>query len=113
MKKKGKGIACVIFNSHPPNLQSSTSAVVEIRFDGTVKVLVGSADIGQGSTTVLAQIAAEELGVPVESISMNTADTELTPFCSGSYGSRVTYVGGNAVRLAAAHDQRQSETHAS
>lgn len=102
MKKRGKGIACVIFNTHPPSLQNSTSAVVEVRFDGTVKVLVGSADIGQGSTTILAQIAAEELGVPIESISMYTADTELTPFCSGSYGSRVTYVAGNAVRLAAA-----------
>jgi CO/xanthine dehydrogenase Mo-binding subunit len=70
--------------------------------DGTVNLAVGSSDIGQGSSTVLAQIAAETLGVPLASIAVRSADTETTPYCVGTYGTRVTYVCGNAVKKAAA-----------
>lgn len=100
MKKRGKGIGCVIYQTHPP-LPNPTAAFVEVQHDGTVKLLVGSADIGQGSNTVLCQIAAEELGVPLDFINIQSADTEYSPYCVGTYGSRITYVAGNAVRTAA------------
>lgn len=106
MKKRGKGIACVIYQTHPP-LPNPTAAFVEVMHDGTVKLLVGSSDIGQGSNTALSQITAEELGVPLEFITIQTADTEYTPYCVGTYGTRVTYVAGNAVRMAA-HEAKQT-----
>jgi CO/xanthine dehydrogenase Mo-binding subunit len=100
MKKRGKGIGCVIYQTHPP-LPNPTAASVEILHDGTVRLGVGSSDIGQGSNTVLCQIAAETLGVPIEFINLQTADTEHAPYCVGTYGTRLTYVAGQAVRLAA------------
>ncbi len=105
MKKRGRGMACVIYQTHAP-IPNPTAACVEIAPDGTAKVMVGAADIGQGSTTVLAQIAAEELGLPVEAVSMITADTDGTPYCSGSYGNRVTFVAGTAVQRAAQEARR-------
>jgi len=74
--------------------------------DGTVVVSTGATDVGQGSTTALAQIAAEELGVPYESVTMITSDTERTPFDLGSVASRVTYIVGNAVKQAAAETKQ-------
>ncbi|MFH1116091.1 MAG: molybdopterin cofactor-binding domain-containing protein [Pseudomonadota bacterium] len=100
MKKRGRGIACVQYQAHAP-IPNPSGAVIDVLHDGTVNLAVGSADIGQGSNTILAQIAAEELGVPLESISVRSADTETTPYCVGTYGTRVTYVCGNAVRKAA------------
>lgn len=97
---KGKGIAAIIYQTHAP-VPNPSGAYIEMAQDGTVRLL-GSADIGQGSTTVLAQIAAEELGVKLETISVTTADTDVTPYCSGTYSNRLTYVAGNAVKAAAA-----------
>ncbi len=105
MKKRGRGIACVQYQAHAP-IANPSGAVMDVLHDGTVNLAVGSADIGQGSNTVLAQIAAEELGVPLSSISVRAADTETTPYCVGTYGTRVTYVCGNAVRNAASEAKR-------
>src|SRR5207248_4439775 len=69
---------------------------------GGITVYCGSTDIGQGSTSILAYIVAEELGVPPEHIHLETADTTLTPVDLGSYSSRVTFMAGNAA-IAAAH----------
>jgi xanthine dehydrogenase molybdenum-binding subunit len=67
--------------------------------------MVGASEQGQGAMGVLAQIAAEELGLHIEDIHVITGDTDVTPFDMGSYGSRTTYVLGNAV-LGAARDAK-------
>jgi CO/xanthine dehydrogenase Mo-binding subunit len=69
--------------------------------DGSFTLLVGAVDIGTGSDTVLAQIAAEVLAVPVERILVIASDTDATPFDSGAYASSTTYVSGKAVELCA------------
>lgn len=101
-KKRGRGMACMFYPVGSTAQANPTSAVIKVNHDGTVTVFVGAVDEGQGSNTVLAQIVAEELGVPFGSVRMVTADTELTPYDSGTGASRVTYVAGNALQRAAA-----------
>ena len=79
-----------------------SSVVMQVNSDGRIVILCGEGEVGQGNTTILAQVAAEELGVPMETISVSEADTETTPFVFGAFASRLAYVAGNAVRLAAA-----------
>jgi len=100
MKKIGKGIALVCFGIGNTGAVNPAAAFVEVLTDGSVKVLAGAADIGQGSNTVLAQIAAETLGVNMEDVHIVTADTSMTPDGGATSASRQTYVSGNAVRLA-------------
>jgi len=78
-------------------------SAVQIRLDrgGGVTVYCGATDIGQGSTSILAYIVAEELGIQPERIHLETADTTLTPVDLGSYSSRVTFMAGNAAIAAA------------
>jgi len=102
MKKRGRGIACMFYPLGFTSYPNPSSAFVKVNPDGTAVVLTGAADVGQGSTTVLAQIAAEELGIPYEHVTLVTADTERTPMDAGSVASRVTYIMGNAIRKAAA-----------
>jgi CO/xanthine dehydrogenase Mo-binding subunit len=81
---------------------NSASAVIKMKEDGTVSVLTGATDIGQGSSTVLSQVAAEVLGVRLEDITINEGvDTDTTPIDPGTYGSRVSFYSGNAVKKAA------------
>jgi CO/xanthine dehydrogenase Mo-binding subunit len=84
-----------------------SSAIIRVFSDGTVSLAVGSADIGQGSKTAFAQIAAEELGVEVDKIRVLTMDTENTPMDLGTWGSRTVFIGGNAVKRAAADAKKQ------
>jgi len=86
------------FTSYP----NPGAAFLKVNQDGTANLYIGTADIGQGSTTVLAQIAAEELGVDYDKVTVVAADTKLTPFDLGTVASRVTYIVGNAVQRAAA-----------
>jgi len=85
------------FTSYP----NPGSAFLKINQDGTANLAIGTVDVGQGSTTILAQIAAEELGIEYEKITVTAADTKLTPFDAGTVASRVTYIVGNAVKTAA------------
>ena len=101
MKKRGKGIACMIYPIGFTSYPNPSSAFVKVNQDGTAVVLTGATDVGQGSTTALAQIAAEELGIDYDAVTMVTSDTERTPFDLGSVASRVTYIAGNAVKRAA------------
>lgn len=78
-----------------------SSVILKVNQDGRVVILCGEGEVGQGATTVLGQIAAEELGVPYEQVSVLEADTDSTPFVLGAFASRLTYVAGNAVRRAA------------
>jgi xanthine dehydrogenase molybdenum-binding subunit len=84
-----------------------SSAVVRIFSDGSVELAVGSADVGTWSKTALTQIAAEELGVGLDQIRVVSMDTDLTPMDLGSWGSRVVFIGGNAVKIAAADARNQ------
>ncbi len=74
------------------------SAALKINDDGSFNLLVGATDLGTGSDTILAQIAAETLGVPVEKITVYSSDTDFTPFDSGAYASSTTYLSGAAVK---------------
>jgi 4-hydroxybenzoyl-CoA reductase subunit alpha len=76
---------------------------VQLKLDrnGGVALLCGAIDIGQGSDHILAAIVAEVLGVGLEDIQLTTADTDLTPIDLGSYSSRVTFMAGNAAKVAA------------
>lgn len=101
MKKIGKGIATMFYPIGFTSYPNPGAAVIKVNEDGSAILYVGSADIGQGSTTVLAQIAAEELGIKYSEISVVAADTLMTPFDLGTVASRVTYVVGNAVQRTA------------
>jgi len=80
---------------------NSNDAFVKIADDGTVTLITSALDMGQGAQTTMAQIVAEELGVKMESLKVLTNDTDLTPYDLGSYGSRATFICGNAAKLAA------------
>jgi 4-hydroxybenzoyl-CoA reductase subunit alpha len=80
---------------------NSSSVTVKMNDDGTATLLTGALDIGQGAETVLCQIVAEELKIPVEEIRVIAADTDTTPVDIGSWISGNTYVTGNATRMAA------------
>jgi CO/xanthine dehydrogenase Mo-binding subunit len=77
------------------------AATIKMNDDGSFNLLVGATDLGTGSDTILGQIAAEVLGVPLESIVVYSSDTDMTPFDVGAYASSTTYVSGHAVRRAA------------
>lgn len=101
MKKRGYGIGTMWYGIGNTASNNPAGAFVDILDDGTVTVLTGCADIGQGSTTILAQIAAETVGVCLEDVVIVSADTGVTPDAGASSASRQTYISGNAVRLAA------------
>lgn len=104
----GRGMAAGSFTSGQqivPHLRAS--AFIKIHYDGAIILFTGAPDVGQGSNTVLAQIAAEELGVRLEDIRVIAADSDLTPMDSGAYSSRVTTFVGNAVKDAAARARSQ------
>ncbi|SMB91895.1 Molybdopterin-binding domain of aldehyde dehydrogenase [Thermanaeromonas toyohensis ToBE] len=103
MKKRGIGYGCMMYAigfgfGRPDNAAAS----VEIGEDGTVTVLSGCADMGQGSTEMIALIVAEELGILPEDVQIFTADTATTPDAGPSTASRQTYVTGHAAKKAAA-----------
>jgi putative selenate reductase molybdopterin-binding subunit len=77
------------------------SASVKLNDDGSINLTVGATDLGTGSDTVLGQIAAEVIGLPLDKVIVTSSDTDLTPFDTGAYASSTTYVSGTAVRRAA------------
>ena len=104
--KRGMGIAASSYicgAGKPIYWNDLPHSAVQIRLDrgGGVTVYCGATDIGQGSTSVLAYIVAEELGIQIGHIHLETADTTLTPVDLGSYSSRVTFMAGNAAIAAA------------
>jgi 4-hydroxybenzoyl-CoA reductase alpha subunit len=84
-----------------------SGAIVKIDRGGGVAVFCGSSDIGQGSNTVLASIVARVLGIDIGNVKIVEADTDLTPVDLGSYSSRVTFMAGNAVLMAAKELKRK------
>jgi 4-hydroxybenzoyl-CoA reductase alpha subunit len=99
---RGVGLAGASFPSGVSNMSHiSSGAIVKIERDGAITLLTGAADIGQGAETVISQIVAEELGVPLDDIRITAADTEITPLDPGTFGSGVTLRAGNAAKIAA------------
>ena len=94
------GISFSCHGSGPSSKEGLSGAVVMLNADASVHLLVGSADIGQGSETMESQIAAECLGIPLSSVQITAADTSLTPYNTGTFGSSQTFICGNAVKLA-------------
>ncbi|WP_227761814.1 xanthine dehydrogenase family protein molybdopterin-binding subunit [Zhaonella formicivorans] len=106
---RGIGLACCIHVSGNRGVYPSfdgSAAEVRISADGMVTVFSGEGEIGCGTTTVWAQIAAEALGIGVDRVRVAEVDSDYSPFGLGAYASRVTVIGGNAV-LAAARDARR------
>jgi len=87
---------------------NSASCVIKMNEDGTASVVTGATDIGQGSSTIIAQIVAEVLGLTMEDILINAGvDTDFTPIDPGTYGSRVSFYSGNAAKIAAEDAKKQ------
>jgi 4-hydroxybenzoyl-CoA reductase subunit alpha len=105
--RKGIGMGVSSYFSGSLIYPNTSAAIVKLNDDGTVSLLTGALDIGQGAETILSQIVAEELGVSMEDIKVVAADTETTPIDIGSWISGGTYVSGNAVKLAASDARRQ------
>ncbi len=98
---KGLGMACSHYisgASKPVNWTGEPHATVKIKvdFDGSIVVMSGAADIGQGSSTLLVQTVAEVLGLALSRVRVVTGDSEVVPKDNGSYSSRVTFMVGNA-----------------
>jgi probable selenate reductase molybdenum-binding subunit len=96
----GVGMSCAMQGSGITGVDMAAATLI-MNEDGSFRLLVGATDLGTGSDTVLAQIAAEVLAVPVEKIVVYSSDTDFTPFDKGAYASSTTYVSGNAVLQAA------------
>ena len=98
--KRGIGVAMVMQGTAIPYLDMG-GASIKMNDDGSFNLLVGATDLGTGSDTVLAQMAAEVLGVPVEDMITYSSDTDFTPFDKGAYASSTTYISGTAAVKAA------------
>jgi len=111
-KGRGLGIACSHYVSGAANsiIRSDmphSTVNIKIDRDGGVVIYTGASDIGQGSDTMVAQIAAETLGCSLNRVRVIAADTDLTPIDIGSYSSRVTFMNGNATLRAAGEVKKQ------
>ena len=109
---RGLGIACSHYVSGAANsiIRSDmphSTVNIKIDRDGGVVIYTGASDIGQGSDTMVAQVAAETLGCALSRVKVVAADTDLTPIDIGSYSSRVTFMNGNATLRAAQEVKKQ------
>ncbi|MFW2365770.1 MAG: xanthine dehydrogenase family protein molybdopterin-binding subunit, partial [Desulforhopalus sp.] len=101
-RMRGWGVGTEMHTSGAyPAINEQSNATLKMNEDGTVHLFTGIADLGTGSQTALAQIAAEEMGLPLAAIRVTTGDTEVVPFDIGAYASRTVYIGGRAVQKAA------------
>lgn len=98
--RRGLGVAACMQGTAIAGLDMG-AASIKMNDDGSFNLLVGATDLGTGSDTVLAQIAAETLGVPLADIIPYSSDTDFTPFDTGAYASSTTFISGGAVMKAA------------
>ena len=108
--RRGLGMAVCMHGTGIAGLDMG-AASIKLNDDGSFNLLIGATDLGTGSDTVLAQIAAEALGVDLEHILVYSSDTDFTPFDTGAYASSTTYISGGAVLKAAEDVQRQITRH--
>src|SRR5258706_2037899 len=102
--KIGKGFACI---QKPTRSPTTSNAGVTVNAHGEVTVFAGTVEIGQGCNTILSQVAAEELKVPMDKVLMHQLDTDVIPYDASTTSSRSTYHMGNAVRSASIHAREQ------
>jgi CO/xanthine dehydrogenase Mo-binding subunit len=102
--KRGKGLACMIKATITPSI---SCAAVKLNEDSSLSIYCGTVEMGQGSETVLAQIAAEELGIPLRQIQVLGVDTDVVPYDLTTSSSRSTFHMGKAVQFAARDILRQ------
>ncbi|WP_024291386.1 xanthine dehydrogenase subunit XdhA [Lacrimispora indolis] len=100
-----KGVGCAVFWYNtavwPISLETSSCRMV-MNQDGSIQVQLGETEIGQGADTAFGQMAADTLGIPFEKVHViSCQDTDITPFGTGSYASRQTYVGGFSIKQTA------------
>lgn len=100
VKKRGLGMATLMQGSAIPRIDMA-SAYAKMNDDGSFNLQLGATDLGTGSDTVLAQIFAEVLDIPMEDVIVYSSDTDLTPFDVGAYASSTTYLSGIAVKKTA------------
>ncbi|NCB05169.1 MAG: xanthine dehydrogenase molybdenum-binding subunit XdhA, partial [Clostridia bacterium] len=101
--RRGVGMAMFCYKTgvHPISLETAGCRMT-LNQDGSVMIQMGATEIGQGADTVFTQMAAQALGITEDRIYLeSTQDTDISPFDTGAYASRQTYVGGMAVREAA------------
>ena len=98
--KRGVGMAIIQQGSGIPGVHMG-SCTIKMNEDGSFNLLIGAADLGTGSDTTMAQIAAETLGTFTDKFIVYSSDTDFTPFDAGAYASSTTYITGNAVIKAA------------
>jgi putative selenate reductase molybdopterin-binding subunit len=109
--KRGIGLAICMHGTGIAGLDMG-AASLKLNDDGSFNLLVGATDLGTGSDTVLAQIAAETLGVGLDKVLVYSSDTDFTPFDTGAYASSTTYISGGAVLKAAEEVREQIAAHA-
>ena len=109
--RRGIGMSVMGHGSGVAGLDMA-AATLRMNDDGSFHLSVGATDLGTGSDTILAQIAAEVLGVPIEDIIVYSSDTDFTPFDKGAYASSTTYISGGAVRKAALKAASLIKSHA-
>lgn len=107
--KIGRGVACAGKQNAPAG---RAEAKVQIHHDGSVELYVSCDNHGMGASTVMLQIAADTLGVPMDKIKLHIGDTNLTPYDNFSASSRAVYATGNAVRFACENALEQLRTAA-
>ena len=105
----GVGLGCMWYGCGNTGMSNPSTVRVSRSADGQITLYNGAVDIGQGSYTIMRQICADALGVPVEAIKQVTGDTDLTPDAGKTSASRQTYVTGRATELAAQDLRRQIE----
>lgn len=112
--RRGLGVACLSYASGTyPVCVEIAGTRIALNQDGTVHVMVGATEIGQGSDTVVAQMVAQTLGLPYEDVRVVQAqDTDVSPFDTGAYASRQAYVVSNAVFRAATDLKKKILDHA-
>ena len=99
-RRRGVGIACMWYGCGNTSLPNPSTMRITLARDGRLTFFNGAVDIGQGSSTVLLQIAADALGLPLGQFAMVVGDTDLTADAGKTSASRQTFVSGNAARLA-------------
>jgi CO/xanthine dehydrogenase Mo-binding subunit len=102
--RRGKGLACMIKATITPSV---SCAVVKLNEDASLSIYAGTVEMGQGSETVLAQIAGKELGIPLQAIQVLGVDTDVVPYDLTTSSSRSTFHMGKAVQRAAVEIKRQ------
>jgi CO/xanthine dehydrogenase Mo-binding subunit len=106
MKKRGTGFVYVVHPTGNKGAGDPSQAAIRLKPDGTYTLMIGAVDLGQGSTTILRQFAADALGVPIEKIYVSNHSEDFLPLSLGSFASRVTFIDPHAV-VNAAEDLRR------